>query len=33
MKSFGKKRTRDGECQNPVSVCVDDVGRVVVADA
>ena len=32
VKSFGKKGTRDGEFQNPVSVCVDDVGRVVVAD-
>ena len=31
VKSFGKKGTRDGEFQNPVSVCVDDVGRVVVA--
>ena len=27
VKSFGKRGTRDGEFQNPVSVCVDDEGR------
>ena len=31
-KSFGKKGTKDGEFQNPLSVCVDDEGRVIVAD-
>ena len=32
VKSFGKKGTRDGEFRNPFSVCVDDEGRVIVAD-
>ena len=32
MKSFGKKVTGDGEFQNPVSVCVDEEGRVIVAE-
>ena len=35
VKSFGKRGIRDGEFQNPVSVCVDDEGRqgrVIVAD-
>ena len=32
MKSFGKKGTRGGEFHNPASVCVDDEGRVIVAD-
>ena len=32
VKGFGKKGTRDGEFQSPVSVCVDDEGRVIVAD-
>ena len=32
VKSFGKKGTRDGEFQNPASVCVDEEGRVIVAD-
>ena len=32
VKSLGKRGTRDGEFQNPVSVCVDDEGRVIVAD-
>ena len=32
MKSFGKKGKKDGEFQNPVSVCLDDEGRVIVAN-
>ena len=32
VKSFGKRGTRDGEFQNPFSVCVDDEGRVMVAE-
>ena len=32
VKSFGKKGTRDGEFYSPFSVCVDEEGRVVVAD-
>ena len=32
VKSFGKKGTKDGEFRNPVSVCVDEQGRVIVAD-
>jgi len=32
VKSFGKKGAGEGEFQNPGSVCVDDEGRVVVAD-
>ena len=32
MKSFGKRGTRDGEFMKPVSVCVDDKGRVIVVD-
>ncbi|CAH3115612.1 unnamed protein product [Porites lobata] len=32
LESFGKKGKKDGEFQNPVSVCVDDEGRVIVAD-
>ena len=32
VKSFGKKGTGDGEFQNPNSVCVDEEGRVIVAD-
>ena len=32
VKSFGKFGTRDGEFWNPVSVCVDDEGHVIVAD-
>ena len=32
VKSFGQNGTRGGEFQNPVSVCVDDEGRVIVAD-
>ncbi|CAH3039547.1 unnamed protein product [Porites lobata] len=32
VKSFGKKGTRDGEFQSPLSVCVDDKGRVIVTD-
>ena len=32
VESFGKKGKKDGEFQNPVSVCVDDEGRVIVAD-
>ncbi|CAH3188055.1 unnamed protein product [Porites evermanni] len=32
VKSFGKKGTKDGEFQNPASVCVDEEGRVIVAD-
>ena len=32
VKSFGKRGTRDGEFLSPVSVCVDEEGRVIVAD-
>ena len=32
VKSFGKRGTRDGEFQSPLGVCVDDEGRVIVAD-
>ena len=32
VKHFGNKGTRDGDFQNPVSVCVDEEGRVIVAD-
>ena len=32
VKSFGKKGTRDGEFQDPVSLCMDGEGRVIVAD-
>ena len=32
VKSFGKKGTRDGEFQNPVSLFMDGEGRVIVAD-
>ena len=32
VKSFGKRGTRDGEFMKPVSVCVDDEGRVIVVD-
>ena len=32
VKSFGKKGTRNGEFWNRLSVCVDDEGRVIVAD-
>ena len=32
VKSFGKRGTGEGEFQNPVSVCVDGEGHVVVAD-
>ena len=32
VKSFGKRGTKDGEFQNPLSVCVDEKGRVIVAD-
>ena len=32
MISFGKEGTKNGEFQHPLSVCVDDRGRVIVAD-
>ena len=32
VKSFGKKGTNDGEFQHPVGICVDEEGRVIVAD-
>ena len=32
VKSFEKKGTRDGDFLSPVSVCVDEQGRVIVAD-
>ena len=32
VKTFGKQGTREGEYRNPVSVCMDGEGRVVVAD-
>ena len=32
VKSFGKRGTKDGEFHNPLSVCVDEEGRVIVAD-
>ena len=32
VESFGKKGKKDGEFQNTVSVCLDDEGRVIVAN-
>ena len=32
VKSFGKRGIRDGEFKSPLSACVDDDGRVIVAD-
>jgi len=32
VKTFGKKGTGEGELQNPLGICMDDEGRVVVAD-